>query len=116
MSKDHWNTEEIIGRFDDLECEKVKALFPGGDWNTDRVLIISPSGYRLWISGFVDMNERPLSDRDQSDSYIEFVELTDGKDSSGGLNSDDPEDIQFYAEVRTRLNDYDVVDSWKDRM
>jgi len=43
-----------------------------------------------------------------------LVEVTDGRDSSGGLSSRDPMSIMLYANVRLALTDFNVVNTMND--
>jgi len=57
---------------------------PGGDVDTERLILHFGDEGALWVSGFVPVG----SIGDPSDAEVEMVEVTDGCDSRGGLNSD----------------------------
>lgn len=108
-----WNTEELITDFM-VDGRNVYADFPGGDCDTS-VIVIQPEGSEdfIFVSGFITGTD-PISDWDEVD--VEMVEVSDGMDSSGGLNSRDPNVIQAYADVRKILarKGFTVVDRMED--
>lgn len=95
-----WKTKELVDLFSG-EGLVVYSDNPGGDYDTS-VIIVKPekSNDCLFVSGFVT-DDDPIQNWDDVD--IEMVEVSDGRDSRGGLNSNDPNVIQAYADVRKKL-------------
>ena len=69
-------------------------------------------GNHLYLVGFLTTSDVFNPD----DTYIEMIELSDGQDSQGGLNTDDPPTAQLYLQVRKLLRDagHIVVNSMND--
>ena len=103
MTKQHWNTDDII--------EAIKAEFPtsqvanhgsGGDVDTDNLQVIFPGGGSLRIRGFNTDNYSTAAT--PSDVDVEMVELSAGKDSRGGLQGvRDPEVSLAYGKLHAML-------------
>jgi len=93
-----WNTKQIAK---DLKLipgvEKVKIYPPGGDVDTDNIIVkIKGADDSLFVSGFDDEDD-PAN---PSDVDVPFIELTDGLSSDGGLNSTDKKVARVYIEIR----------------
>jgi len=112
-----WITQDIASRLMNALgplAVKIENIGPGGDVDTENLLIDiqhSP-GYedkRFWVCGF-DVKNDPA---DPADCEVEFVQLTDGDDSRGGLNSNSPNMALAYVKIREELQGlgFDVVDS-----
>lgn len=109
-----WTTHEIVKRLDTIPGNTVINVgYQGGDYDTREIMVGRPPlnfEKVIFIKGFHKTNE--ISNPDNCE--IEMVEVHDGRDSSGGLRSNDPELIKLYAEVRIRLTDFIVVDKMDD--
>jgi hypothetical protein len=98
-----WNTEEIVKLLQNDKYE-VYTDYSGGDQDTS-VVIVHPKECNefenLFVRGFITGDEAIDNTHDVD---VEMVELSDGQDSSGGLNSKDPLLIMAYADVRIKLS------------
>lgn len=110
-----WNTDAIIKLLSNKKIQITKTE-AGGDYDSSN-LIISPKGAtddddHLYVCGFITEGNRP----DPDNYEIEHVEVTDGKDSRGGLNSSDEQLAHVYADVCTKLRKagFDVVPCLKN--
>jgi hypothetical protein len=107
-----WNTKEVVDLLQDDKYEMYTEA-PGGDVDTS-VVIVHPKDCNefenLFIRGFITGDDA-IEDWDDVD--VEMVELSDGQDSIGGLNSRDPLLIQAYADVRIKLSGvgFTIVDN-----
>lgn len=116
MSTKRWNTQVIKAALEALPgIKKVEATTQGGDVDTTN-LVVTPAGKKtdkLHVCGFVtDSNYITTPD----DVDVEMIEVSDGMDSRGGLNSSSLETAQAYAQICTyfRKAGYDVVPCLKD--
>jgi len=110
-----WLTSEIAELLENRgQNWAVKVQEPGGDHDTDEIVVRIPSetSGRIFVSGFDP--ERELSNK--SDCAIDLVEVRDGTDSQGGLQSSDIQVALAYAEICTRLRQkgFQVVNSIDD--
>jgi hypothetical protein len=110
----HWNTETIIADLKKIPGVKnVESQGQGGSYDTDNLLIdIKGSGDNLFICGF----DPDSDDGIQPDNVeVPFVELTDGLDSRGGLQSHNKKTSLLYLKVREYFHnrDFEVVNSIK---
>ena len=100
MAHYNWNSNKVAAA--------IQAVLPGatvsvrghsgGDYDT-RPVLVGIGNESFFISGFDTQN--PVNN--STTAVVEFVELTDGQDSRGGLNSKTPEMIRAYAEIRIAL-------------
>lgn len=108
-----WKTEEMVKLFEGLGA-KVEVSGPGGDCDTDNLILTAPSARdaRLYVCGFITDGDIT----DPSDTDVDMVEVTDGQDSRGGLNTSDGPTALLYAEVCTALRKqkFNVVPQMKD--
>ena len=110
----NWNTEKIIN---DLKSalKNIKTIDnqgQGGDVDTENIYIsFKNTNDCLFICGFDDENDIV----DPSNSEVPMVEVTDGLDSRGGLNSKDKKFAAHYIIARQYFIDegFEVVDSIK---
>ena len=95
----HWNTSTIEAHLNQISgVVDVEVNRPGGDVDTDNItLTIAGASEKLYIAGF-EVSDRELPDK--SDIDVEFVELTDGTCSTGGLNCDDFRVAEAFIHVR----------------
>jgi len=110
-----WISKDIITKLEDTNLVVELQKYPGGDYDTCPIIVrikgrIEPA---FFISGFVT-TDNPIEKSDNVE--VEMVELTDGLDSRGGLNSDDPIIIQLYADIRIKLAElnFSIVNSMED--
>jgi len=101
-----WKTpevKEIIERAIATEEFKtlpdVKVNEPGGDHDTENIQVVWGDGNALFICGFHCENTHYDSGNTENDMEIEMVEVTDGKDSRGGLNSSDLDVCKGYGVI-----------------
>jgi hypothetical protein len=108
-----WNTQKVIS-----DLSKIPTIIditddgPGGDVDTDNLIIeIDGANEQLWVCGFDDENDII----DSSDVDVPFIELTDGLDSRGGLNSRNPKVAKVYIDIRQYFLDlgFEVVTTHK---
>lgn len=110
----HWNTEKIIN---DLKAtlKNIKSIEnqgQGGDVDTENIYIsFKNTKDCLYICGFDDENDIV----EPSNTEVPMVEITDGLDSRGGLNSKDKKFAVHYINARQYFIDegFDVVDTIK---
>ena len=110
----YWNTDKIAKDLSELQLvSSVVNGGKGGDIDTDTLVIeVEGTEDRLFVCGFnVEDYEVPRTDVD-----VELIQLTDGEDSRGGLNSRNFSVAQVYIEVRQYFVDRggSVVNSIKD--
>lgn len=85
----HWKTDEIVAAIKKMpHVESVERQAPGGDHDTRNLYIsIEDGDVGLNVSGYPS-TEDCLEPHEWDDrANCEFVEITDGQDSRGGLNS-----------------------------
>lgn len=63
-----------------INFKKVEITEAGGDYDSENI-IVSFKGNSLFVCGFNDSKSS-----DEANSEYEYVEITDGNDSRGGLN------------------------------
>lgn len=107
-----WVTKDIVKL---LSAPGVTIeVFPqGGDVDTDNLRITKAEGKgRLYVCGF----RTDVHITNPSNTDIEKIEVTDGLDSRGGLNSSDLVTGRLYVDVVTklRMQGFDVVPCLKD--
>jgi len=98
-----WNAATLKNKvFADLDAKITITKQPGGDYDTVRLQITRKGrgGDTLFIAGFND-GKSPLEPKDDVD--VPMVEVSDGNDSAGGLNSDDEKTGILYGQVCARL-------------
>lgn len=95
----HWKTDDVVAFANGLKgVKKAKATWPGGDYDTRRVVVeIEGATERLFVSGFYS-TEECIPDPD--DSPVKWVVLTDGRDSRGGLSSVDDNVVSVFYQLR----------------
>ena len=107
-----WNSEEIISQLQKLGYADVSNSGQGGDYDTDHICVKIPdTGQRIFICGF-NTDDIPIETPDDYD--VELLEITDGLDSLGGLNSRLYKTAKAYIDIRQFFIDkYDIgiVDS-----
>lgn len=110
--KFYWKTNDIIIDLSHIkEVDWVDERPPGGDVDTDNLAVhVDGSPDSLWVCGFVVENDRTCH---SSNTKVDMIQITDGLDSRGGLNSKNPLTAQAYIAVRQYFVDRDaeVVDS-----
>lgn len=101
MSKFHWNSGTIkteLERYGQVSSVTINS--PGGDVDTEKLVVsVINGGDALHVCGFStddDFWKKP----DKGDIYVDFIELTDGMDSRGGLNSNSTNTALAYVAIR----------------
>lgn len=111
----HWNSEQITKDLGEMPfISTILNGGSGGDVDTDNlVLFIEGTKDRLFVAGFT---EEYGGITNPSDTDVPMVELTDGEDSRGGLNSCEPNTAQAFITVRQYFIDQDatVVNCMRD--
>jgi hypothetical protein len=98
----NWNTEKIMKDLSDLmpNAKDIQNLGQGGDYDTDNIFIkFHGTKDGLYLCGF---NPETLCTTPEN-AEVDYVEVTDGKDSQGGLNSDNNDVAQAFLEVKKYL-------------
>jgi len=109
-----WNTRNVAADLEKINLvTAVHITEPGGDHDTDKILVeVRGCEDMLFVCGFEVENDMT----NQSDCDCEFIQLTDGQDSRGGLNSDEENVGLVYLRVRKYFRDlgFDVVATMDD--
>lgn len=103
MALTKWKTKDVKALLLTLPGVKsVATTEAGGDVDTER-LIVQPldNGDRLWVFGFITLDSGEISS--PADTMIEMVEVSDGLDSSGGLNSSHSTTCAVYGAIVAAL-------------
>lgn len=112
-----WNTEKMIKLLSNLPVScKIQKTRQGGDVDSTN-LMLTANGARdvhLFVVGFVESGKPGIVTPD--DCEIDMIEVSDGEDSRGGLNTSDPATCRLYAEVVSALRrcGFCVVNCLKD--
>ncbi len=109
-----WKTDEIIAAISALGCS-VEKQPQGGDYDTTTIVATAHGAEAdnfLHIAGFNPEHEITTPD----DVEVEMVELSDGQDSRGGLNTDDAPTEELYLKIKRMLRKmgFQVVNQMKD--
>jgi len=113
----HWKTDKIktliLNATKFLSVNSVTITDPGGDVDTE-VIVVEMDEDTLWICGFTLIDD--TLKLDSSDMDIEAIEVTDGKDSRGGLNTEHLNTSIVYAHIVSilRQNGHVVVPTMSD--
>lgn len=112
-----WNSDRIIKDLGTLIGNGVKEIVndgPGGDVDTDNIRFIVDRRNREWLIAVGFDQDREI--KNPSKVKVPYVELSDGQDSQGGLNSDDPRMAQAYVKIRAYFRDqgFQVVNAMDD--
>lgn len=116
MTKQHWDTEDITEAIKtELPNAKVENNGPGGDVDTDNLMVSLTNGDRIFVAGFNtdDYNTAATP----SDVDVEMVELSCGKDSRGGTHGvKQPDTFTAYGKLNAMLvqRGFSVVPCMKD--
>jgi len=84
-----WITGEIREMLEKAVGDRLRGVVvvgPGGDHDTEVVILDFGREGRLWVRGFDP--DQVLWDNSPGDVKVELVEVSDGRDSRGGLNSE----------------------------
>ena len=116
-----WNTQKLVEAFEAIpQVSSVKVDHPGGDCDTENIVLFveESDDERVYCCGFSCEDESIWDTpyEEKGDINIEMVELTDGMDSRGGLNSSNPNTAMAYIAARQILVDdgAHVVNRLKD--
>lgn len=109
MSKFHWNSEEIERDLCWIDgIQKITNIGPGGDVDSDNFhIVVEDSDDALWVCGFNVDDYRTA--RSATDVDVDMIQLTDGLDSRGGLNSKNHNTGNVYLAVRQYFIDRQAV-------
>jgi hypothetical protein len=112
-----WNSSKITQDLKKLLGDDIKGIIndgPGGDVDTDNLCLVVNKRKRQWVHALGFSQDHDITD--PSEATVPYVELTDGQDSSGGLNSDDPKMARVYTTARAyfRRKGFVVVNTIKD--
>lgn len=94
-----WNTEKIIKELTEKipEISKIVNNGQGGDYDTDNLYIkIKGSRDTLYVRGFTPQ----VRCTTPNNAQVEIIEITDGLDSRGGLNSNNENFAKLFVQVR----------------
>ena len=109
-----WQTDTFVRALEQFNCQ-VTTKSPGGDYDTTN-LILGAKGAeedaRLYVLGFTQEIEMVNPD----DADVEMIEISDGQDSRGGLNSYDETTGILYVKIRKFFHDsgFEVINQIKD--
>ena len=114
-----WNSKQIKSDLAAIDqVSRVDITGPGGAVDTENLVIyLKGTDQMLWACGFAqDEAFYEIPYEEKGDIDVEMVELDDGLDSRGGLNSTDPIVALAYVAVRQYFidKDVDVVDDMDD--
>lgn len=111
----YWHTATIVEALRQIaDVKKILVQGPGGDVDTENLVIyMKGTDDRLFVSGFNVEEPDPVV---KGACDVEHVELSDGKDYRGGLNSRNATTAMVYTRVRQYFVDKGahVVDTHKD--
>lgn len=97
----HWKTAELVKAFKALPgIKKVEAGSPGGDYDTTNIYVDG-----VHVSGYPSTEDCCTT---PDDAQCQWIEITDGGDSRGGLNSKNPKVVNAYCELRKFFSGKDV--------
>lgn len=112
----HWKTKDLVEAFKNLPgVGYVKTYRPGGDHDTTNIVVgHDKEGDLIHVAGYPSTEDCCTT---PDDAFCEWIEITDGLDSRGGLNSTDPDTIMVYAQLRqyfanhrvSVINHYDEI-------
>ncbi len=112
-----WQTKEVVKLLKTISTDGIGKVTvtvdgPGGDCDSDNLVVEAKNAnVSFGVCGF----RTDCDVTTPSDLEVEMVEVTDGGDSQGGLNSHEDVDALLYARVCRTLTDagFSVVRSLK---
>lgn len=107
----HWKTNDLVEELKKLPgVDKIKVLTQPGDYDTVRLAVYPQNCKRecFFVTGYPSTN---IVCNTPNDALCEMIEISDGLDSQGGLNSEKVEMIRLYAELRIFFRHEYVIDS-----
>lgn len=109
-----WKTQDVINGLKNINgVKKIENSGPGGDVDSDNlVLHIDGTKERLFVCAF----NPEMRDNNPSNDEFTMVEVSDGTDSKGGLQTLDEKVGEAYYKVRRffGLQGFQVVTCLKD--
>lgn len=101
----HWQTKNLVADLEQLPgVSHVEHTHPGGDYDTEQVIVYIAGSEddddQLFLSGFPSTEETCKTPKD---AMCQWVSLSDGLDSRGGLNSSNHELAKVYIAIRQYL-------------
>ena len=114
----YWKTDKIVAAIEKMpHVESVKLQRPGGDHDTRNLVITIKDGdANLFVAGYPS-TEDCLERHEWDDrANCEFVSITDGWDSLGGLNSDNDNVAFVFNKLRQyfRKNHFSVISHYNE--
>lgn len=105
--KFHWKTADVVKDLAALSplITKVESFGPGGDYDTDNIIVRISEGDPLYVNGFPSTEEVCES---PSDVVCQYIELKDGRYSDGGLHSTKDNTVDVYAAIYKYFAKFDV--------
>lgn len=102
----HWNTSVVVNSLGALPgVSKIIVTPPGGDYDSDGLVVHGKGRSKIYVCAYDSTEEFPGN---TSDMQAQFIEINDGLDSRGGLNSKSKDMIELYAELLKFFADHDV--------
>jgi hypothetical protein len=95
----NWNTEKIISELTKKisNIEKIRNMGQGGDYDTDNLSVkIKGSKDVLYLCGFTPKVRCTTPEN----AEVEIIQITDGLDSRGGLNSNNENLAVAFVQIR----------------
>lgn len=95
-----WNTDEMIRLL-----SQFGKVTPCEQWSeiTSRNIVVEAEGAakhnQIYVTGFITGD----TELNGNDCEIEMIEVSDGQDSRGGLNTDDEPTCVLYAKIVSAL-------------
>jgi hypothetical protein len=115
-----WITSDIVQLLTSIpNVQNVIVSPPGGDVDTENLVVQfydgkvgDPNADDLHVCGFITESHV----KTPADTYIDMIEVSDGLDSRGGLNSGNVTTCAAYGMIVARLRqaDFKVVASLRD--
>lgn len=98
-----WKTDEVKALLLTLPGVKsITTTLPGGDVDTEALIVeVLDDGDCLWVRGFIMLDSGEISN--PANTMIEMIEVEDGRDSRGGLNSSHSTTCAVYGAIVAAL-------------
>ena len=98
-----WKLSDVKESLKDLPCKIIESG-PGGDWDLNGLQFqYYDSDYFFNVTPFKEPNGPTASEAELEECDIYAVEVSDGRDSSGGCNSDNEDECAIFAMAVARL-------------
>jgi len=105
-----WVTDKIVKLLREPPV-RISTVGAGGDYDTNNI-VLSINAETLFVCGFTTKTAIV----NENDCDVEYVEVSDGQDSRGGLNSRNKSFCVLYANVVSKLRKegFEVVPNMED--